>query len=188
MIYHSTGLEFERFLDDTRGIRSWDDDEYEGLGIWCSEDKRFCLEFNKICYKKNYCQLLELEIAGSIFDSRKENWVMLEINHFGTKMLFGEILYHYYMISKKLGEPVLYFDKNLNLPSYQIADILIQTLKKLGYSGCYFSESLCRKTRIEGDFYDDVISILVFDHKDLKITNREIYKLEFGKFNLTKQI
>jgi len=184
-LFHSTSLEFTHFLKNTDHLKSWAGDKFENLGVWCSDNPQFCLHFFYINYRKRYSQLLELNTKideDLILDARKTPNKILDMLIFTNndiQVRFKDLIFDLYKLSLKAYGEIFYWDKKLQLPSYETAEYLINSAKLLGYKGIVFSERLPRGT--DEKMFCDVVSTLIFDSKDLIITKKEVYEVNLVK-------
>lgn len=174
-LYHCTTPDFDGILKNVSKLPDHNGEIGKILGLWCSEDRDFCEYFVRLQYN---CDPLILEVKKTfddslIFDTRKKQHLEiltnLKINpnvHGIDAIYFFNYCMRLYEIAKEFGNPTSYFDIQLGLPSYQVADVLIPEIKKMGYKAICFSETLPSLIHQKERWHDDLdgkVSVLILD-------------------------
>jgi len=183
VLYHSSPNTITKFKKDFSDLVDHNGEKGNVLGLWCTEDPFFSSYFVQLQYRTfdyNTYKIQTLFDDNLILDTRKKEHLeifarlnvkpdkdinkILNVSHYIDEM---------YRISCLMKEPTIYFDMKLELPSYQIADVLIPEVKKLGFKAMYFSETLPLIKHQENNFHpllDGKVSCLIFDpYSDVRI-------------------
>jgi hypothetical protein len=189
-LWHSTEDKFEGFKTDLSNIKGWDGQEHENLGLWCSEERDYCIGIYRAMYKDTKAMaLLDLQTKfgkEKILDARVDKDIIMDMvvntgNPNIPRLPLKDYINALFAVSSELGSPAYYWDEELDLPNYALADKLVMPAKMFGYKAIMFSEEL---PQLEGRVNDPEYifvktpSILVFDPiNELVIKTK--YKIRF---------